>query len=389
MNLPNTQIPYCNNKHYASIIEDTNTPDILTISLIVLFHVRFIFLIILQTRTIAIDLIFYLLVFAAFCTMRLNKYCLVLVPLLAISLFNSAAQNIFLLLSSSYIIAVKLPFEKVLKVNIVCIICVILAVTLMVKLGIIKEYIGTSHFYIKGEIYNKRLRSDMGFGNPNRVGLLIYSLIINAYLLFTKRKLTTIMFIVVFVSMYVYTLTNSRTFLFSIGAFILSYLGLKFPSMRNFFLKSRMLLFYVPLIFLILLFYLVKTGYYSISVEVITSGRLGLFEDLISHCSLQDYLIGTNMINDKTIDNSYLHLLFSAGVLGFVPMEYLWFKLLKDLNKTSIYTYPILLSIIIYGFGESLWVVILCYGNMIIWIMMIKNLILPETYKKEIRSFAN
>ncbi len=384
----NSNLRYNSITNHNLRVDESGTPDILTTSLIVLFHIRFIFLVILHTRTTILDAIFYFIVLAALCTLKLNKYCLVLVPLLFISLVNSAAQNIFLILSSSYIVAVKLPLKKVMKINVICVICVLLLVTLLVKAGIVQEHVGTSHFYINGAIYNQRYRSDLGFGNPNRVAILIYSITINAYLLITQRRLNLFIVSVILVSAFIYKLTISRTFVFTITIFIIACIGLKFALTRKVFLKTRMLLFYLPLVFLIMIIWLVKTGYYNINIEILTSGRLGLFKDLISHCTLQDYLIGTNLINEKTIDNTYLHLLFSAGIIGLIAAFFLWYKLVSKLDKTTLITYPILSSFALYGFAESIWTMLLCYGNMIVWIMMIKNLILPEEYRRELKNLA-
>lgn len=369
-------------------VGDSETTDILTVSLIVLFHVRYIFLTILQTRTIALDALFYLIVLVALCTLKLNKYCLVLVPLVFLSLLNSAAQNIFLILSSSYIVSVKLPLRKLFKINVICIICVILSVVLMVKAGIVKEHIGTSRFYINGMIYNPRVRSDMGFGNPNRVAILVYSLVINLYLLIKKKHQLLFLIAVILGSYYIYTHTDSRTFILSITCFLLSFFALRSARMSRLMLKTRMVLFYIPIIFLIIIIYVSKIRYDDISLEILTSGRLGLFSDFINHCSLKDYLLGTNLINEKTIDNAYLHLLFSAGIFGLFSMLFLWYKLVSSLDRITLITYPILISITIYGFAESIWTMLLCYGNMIIWVMMIKNLILPNEYQQEIRNLT-
>ncbi len=384
----NSYKPSIPNRQYISNVEDTYAPDILTISLIVLFHVRYIFLIILQTRTIALDAAFYLLVLVALGTLKLNKYCLVLVPLVFLSLLNPAAQNVFLILASSYIVSVKLPLRKLFKINVICVICVILSVVLMVKAGIVKEHIGTSRFYINGMLYNPRFRSDMGFGNPNRVAILVYSLIINFYLLIKRNHQTIFIIAVILVSYYIYTLTDSRTFILSVGCFLLSFLGLRSHGISNLLLKTRMALFYIPIIFLIIIIYVSKIRYFDISIEILTSGRLGLFSDFINHCSLKEYLLGTNLINERTIDSSYLHLLFSAGIIGLFSTFFLWFKLVSSLNRITIVTYPILISITLYGFAESIWTMLLSYGNMIIWVMMIKNLILPNEYQQEIRNLT-
>lgn len=383
-----SNIPYID-KTMSGRNASNQNPDILTISLIILFHIRFIFIIILETRAIALDALFYLIVLGAFCTMKLNKYCLVLVPLVFISLINPAAQNMFLILSSSYIIAVKLSLRQTMKINVICIISVILSVLIMVKLGIIHEKSASSHFYINGAIYNERMRSDLGFGNPNRIAILLYSLIINAYLLIPKYKTNLFLIIVTAISYYIYTLTASRTFLLCIASFVISCIGIRSLIVKKVCLKTRMLLFYLPLLFLILTIYLIKSGYYNISIEIMTSGRLGLFRQLLNQCSLQDYLIGTNLINEQTIDNSYLHLLFSAGIVGFIAAFYLWYKLLSKMDKTTIVTYPLVLSITLYGFSESIWTLLLCYGNMIIWIMMIKNLIIPKEYEREIYQLSS
>lgn len=357
-----------------------------TVALIALFHIRFLFILVLDTRTLILDIVFYALIFAAILTLKLNKYVFLLIPIAIISFFNPAGRNLFLLLSSSYIIADKLPLKKILIINIICIIAVFAAVLLMVKMDILKEHIMTGGFFTGRKVHNIRLRSDLGFGNPNRVAMLAYSLFINVYLFLNKRHNKTFLITVTLLSAYIYSLTDSRTFIIAFIIFILTAICINNKAITNLFVRSKKILAVFPFLFLALIMYAASINYHNLTIQILTSGRLGLYTNLFSQTNIIDFLIGTNLINEKTIDNSYIHLLFSAGLFGYIITGILWVKTINQLKVANIILYPILTSIMIYGTSESIWTTILCYGNMIIWIIMIKSTLFRKSFEQELEA---
>lgn len=359
-------------------LRKAESSDILAILLMVLFHIRFVYMAVLDFRSVYLDALFYIIVMAALLTMRINNYVKILIPIALISIVNPATRNLFLIFSTSYLVADRLSVRDFARINVGLILMVFIAVWIMNYLGITNDNMVEYEFYAEGEIKNVRKRGDWGFSNPNRLAMFIYSFIINAYVMVKKNHYRIFCVFIAGLTFLIYSITLSRTFVMSMMVFILCVWCLKSESIVRTFVKAKHILAFFPLFFLFLILYLAKIGYTNIIIDILTSGRLRLYMDFINQCTLRDYLIGTDMINQLTIDNSYLHLLFLGGVLGLAISSYLWIKTILKINVSNAVLLPIFASMACYGIMESIWTMLLCYGNMLIWVIMTKIVVLDR-----------
>ena len=84
-------------------------------------------------------------------------------------------------------------------------------------------------------------------------------------------------------------------------------------------------------------------------------------------------LIGTPLINEKTIDNSFLHIVYEGGIIPLAVFLYLYYNLLfKSNSKEMSILLPLFISVFLVGLTESILTFTLIFGNMIIWVIMYK-----------------
>ena len=115
-------------------------------------------------------------------------------------------------------------------------------------------------------------------------------------------------------------------------------------------------------------------------MDLIFSGRLDLYDSLLSSVSLSNYLFGTELINEITIDSSYLHILFEGGILSLLIFLLLYSNLIIKIDSKDLATiFPVLMSVLMFGLTESVLTFVLLYGNMIIWILMYNVYIKGDT----------
>lgn len=353
---------------------------LLIYGLILLLHIRFLIIVILEDRVLAVDLIFYLLIFSSLLLLHSRKILFILLPFIPISLFNSAAINLFLIFCTSFLVAKEISIKKFAEINVAIMIGVLCVMLVLIQIGILKESSMETSFFAEGEIQNIRTRYSWGFSNPNQLAMYIFGLLMNVYVLIKKRLYPVIIILFLIISICIYNLTLSRTFILTMFMFIIILGGCKYKVFRKFLIKTRFLLAYFPIFFVVCLLFLSKIGYSNIFIDILTSGRLKLYTSFINICTPSSYLLGTNLANEMTIDNSYLQLLYSAGIIGFCFSMYLWVSAVKKISYDNIIVYPIFLSFMMYGLMESVWTFLLCYGNMILWIIMIKLVLLNRNF---------
>ncbi|MDE6536891.1 MAG: hypothetical protein K2M13_02470 [Muribaculaceae bacterium] len=357
--------------------------------LIVMMYLKTVPLNYFETQFLLIDILFYTVVFISLLMLKLNKYAIAIFPVLALSVVNSAASNFFLILSSTYILSYTVSLKGFCKINIFCILGVIVIILLLKEAGMIEEHHVRNGMFVNGVMYNVRIRSDLGFGNPNAIGIILYALYINTYLILPKRFKWVFILSCLGITYWIFTITDSRTFLISTVVFLLFIISLSSSKFKGVLYKSRKVLIWIPLAFLLLIFFVIHTGFYNMMVDIATSGRLGLYSKFLSGISMSEMILGTPKLQEETIDNSYIQLLLSAGFYGFFFFYWLWYKYIKKLNYTAIWIYPVLISFICYGLAESIWLMPVAFGNMVIWVMMMKNIFLPEKLEEELVILSN
>lgn len=329
-------------------------------------HLKFFIQIVLDIESAPLDITLYVLLLLGINYKRVKRSFLVLIPIMGISLLNPAARNIFVILLCTYITA-QLPIRTILYHNILAQIIVFSLSTICLSLGI------TESVMFQQTALDMRVRYDYGMGNPNTFAMFVYSFIINLYLykgIFYKRYL----FIIALIGWSVFSYTGSRTFFVSVLVLLL------FSCLRNLWSSqprfSKLLLIIVPILIGVAVFYFSLNYTLYPEVNLLFTGRLDLYNRLLSSVSYSDYIFGTGRINEETIDSSYLHLIFEGGVIPLLLFMILYINLVYKANRKELAAIlPLFASVFVFGLTESVLTFVLVFGNMIIWILLYKTYI--------------
>lgn len=333
--------------------------------LIVLFYIKFLFQILLKYDPFLLDICLYILLLLSLNIFKINWHLLAIVFFAILSQYNSATRNFFLILFSVYILK-NWSLRHFAVVNLVCGIVFLGIVSFLLAFGLLKVKMFDLY------LLDDRERWDFGFGNPNTFALFMYSILLNAYILYINKWKTWFPLLLAIISIGIFSYTGSRTFLISIMILIgLHYYLLIRKKIR--FIKIICIVW--PFLFMgVLLFFSFNAEEFKL-LNLAMSGRLKLYNEFMSNLSYFDFLIGNSKVNelDSVIDSFYLQVLFQGGAMGVGYMFYLNYAAIKNIKYDSRFLLPVLLSIWAYGIGESIGVFVLIYGNMIFWLILFKN----------------
>lgn len=351
---------------YQSLI--TNKYSVLF--LLYFIHLKFFTQIVLDTPSIIMDIALYLLLLLGVNYRRVKLCFFVLIPIVLLCVLNPAATNIFVILISTYIVA-QLPFRTILFHNLCAQIIVFLLCTICLYLGI------TETTVMDATLLDTRVRYDYGMGNPNTFALFVYSFFINLYL-YKGNDSKIYLFLIALISWKVYSYTGSRTFLISVVLLLLCCCIRRLCEHWPRLFKFGLLV--APILTYCFIFYFTLNYTLYPEMDLIFSGRLDLYDSLLSSVSLSNYLFGTELINEITIDSSYLHILFEGGILSLLIFFLLYSNLIIKIDSKDLATiFPVLMSVLMFGLTESVLTFVLLYGNMIIWVLMYNVYIKGDT----------
>lgn len=204
-----------------------------------------------------------------------------------------------------------------------------------------------SYFFVSGldigvVTISGRTRYYFGFTNPNKIGIVAYSLV-GLSLLQYKRMNIAILLSVILVSIFCALLSGSRTALLSILLLITLSASHRWMIFKN-------LTIVVPLILLIISLYIAE--YHDNEVlNKILSNRPVDFNAFLSELKTFSYFYGSSAAGFR-VDNSYILAYFSVGFLGYLYVSWLVMRsivLIKDRIKIAL-----ILTTLIYGMMEGL-----------------------------------
>ena len=192
-----------------------------------------------------------------------------------------------------------------------------------------------------------RIRNTLGFLNVNGAAVFFFSVII--IWLICQKKIKWYMFIVAFAAALVlYFFTDTRSLLFCVGIFFLSFIILQLFKGRTILVGTCIvegLLFIIPN--LIGVFYRLFPR-----LNVLLSYRLSLFASFINRNDIKSLLFGGSTVKD--IDNFYLCLLYNSGLIFFVFVAVITIYSTWFYWKTRQVKYiAFILSILAFGIMES------------------------------------
>lgn len=216
-------------------------------------------------------------------------------------------------------------------------------------------------------------RKSFGFTHPNQFMINWLSIII-AYIY--SRRINCLHMVLIFVVTYIfYYYTQSRTvFYIIVFLTILVMLLLIFNKAKTFKkIKSKN---YKNIIIIALLFFFVFSIVFSIYgkgtyFDTLLSGRLTINYNMLRQGVS---LLGNSILEDKTFDNSYLHLLLTKGILFTITYIYIFYMYFKN-KKVNLLDFISITAVLLLAFIE------VCFLK--INIMLIIALVSNQNYKKE------
>lgn len=329
--------------------------------LLYFIHLKFFTQIVLDASSILMDIALYILLLLGVNYRRVKLSFFVLIPIVLLCVLNPAASNIFVILLSTYIVS-QLPFRTILFHNLCAQVIIFFLCTVCLYLGV------TETAVMEATLLDARVRYDYGMGNPNTFALFVYSFLINLYL-YKGKNSKICLFLMALIAWNVFSYTGSRTFLLSVVFLLLCYCINKLCECWPKFFKFGLIV--APVLIYCFIFYFALNYTLYPEVNLIFSGRLDLYNSLLSSVSSMNYLLGTDLINEITIDSSYLHILFEGGVLTLFIFFVLYFNLIIKIDSKSLSViFPLLVSVLVFGLTESVLTFVLIYGNMILWVLM-------------------
>lgn len=263
-----------------------------------------------------------------------------LLILIYLSLFYLVSNNvitlnfIYLTIILYFLYALKISHSELLFNSMLASLVIVLLYLIYFFIG----YIDLGETAIGG-----RVRYSFGFSNPNKVGIVTYSLIILISLYSFKKNnsfIFTLLLNAPFFFIMIYS--DSRTALYSIIIFFILILMPFLAFLRRF-------LFLLPIILLILSLS-IAYFYDNDMVNNLLSFRPRDFYSFLDNVSSVNYLIGANS-NGFRVDNSYILAVFSVGFLGFVLISYFLYRI--GVRRVDMYDVSFFVSVLTYGVFEG------------------------------------
>lgn len=223
-----------------------------------------------------------------------------------------------------------------------------------------------------------RIRHDMGYGHPNVAAMYYWGIficsILYCYLSRYRNFLWILTIVLALGCIYVYEITVSRSFIVALFLFlfVLGYYSLRKKLAMDYRIGySRYILWILPMVMTVLTIYFpLNADKYSI-LDVLVSGRLTLYKELLISLTPIQYILGTGAFDKIVIDSSYLHLMFEAGILLFVYFLWLYFFAVREIVKQQNFVViAILVSFLGYGLTESLFLLPMILGNNLLWVLL-------------------
>lgn len=330
------------------------------ILLMATLYLKFVVQVVLDESNLLLDLLLYVLLLAGLADRKFRPEFFVVILFAVISVLNPAAKNIFLIFATVYALR-EFSIRELASINLCMQTMVFITTALLLWAGI------THSEMFQQSLLDQRERWDFGYGNPNTFALFIYSIMVNAYLLVSRKYKSGLMLLILGVGLAVYAYTKSRTFLLVVVLLVLMHGAVNIGWMRRLILANKWLLYLVPGAFMGSILFLSRYVAHFPLLDLGFSGRLSLYNAFLGSISKVYYLIGTPLVNEETIDSSYLHILFEGGVLAFVLFYVVYLATIRRMNETNVGVLPLLIGFLAFGLSESLFTFVLIFGNMIIW----------------------
>lgn len=217
--------------------------------------------------------------------------------------------------------------------------------TLLQELDIIT--VNREVWYLTG----KGAAQTYGFNNPNTFGGFIFAIIVNCYIVFLRQRRNTILVLfLLLVSIISYNYCLSRAALMGSMVLVLVHFMVSWKILRKW---MRYLIALLPALYFLVNFYLVVNVADYRDIDILTSGRLGIYSEILGMMTKLNWLIGVRL-PDGPMDGSLWMLLFVGGV-AYLLFFLINFYLSITRCFKELYPYlPIMLAVLASGFVENI-----------------------------------
>lgn len=238
----------------------------------------------------------------------------------------------------------KFPIKTLAFINLSLLLIGFLFLTLLRELDILT--INQEIWYLTG----KGAARTYGFNNPNTFGGFIFSLIVNAYIIFIsfKRNSLLVLFLL-WIAIISYNYCLSRMMLIGSIVLILVHFMVKWRIFKKW---MRYCVAFLPVLFFLVNFYLIANLSDFKDIDVLTSGRLGIYAGVLGMMTKLNWLIGVQL-PDGPMDGSLWMLFFTGGITGllFFFVNF-YFSVTRCFKELYIY-FPVILAVLVSGFVEN------------------------------------
>ncbi len=351
------------------VLERIRKPSIFILLLVL--NLRFLFTVVLGERQEILSVLtffFFLLSFDYTTVRREYLYWIGLLVIVTLAQFTPYKLNVLTPIILMQCVS-TLNIKTYLRYNII-----ILGGTALLMLLLV----GTGRMVQAETISVIRIRYDFGYGHPNAAALyywgLFISILLYCYVSKYRNFIWLLLGFLLLVSMYVYAETDSRSFIFAVISFVLvlCYYNLRSKIRLDYQIGySRYIIYALPILFTALTIYLAINAKDYPALNILLSTRLVLYKELLDGLAPLQYLLGTTAFDYIIVDNSYLHLLFEAGIVVFAYFVWLWFFAVKNMVKQQNFIFiAVFISFLVYGLMESLLLYSVIIGNNIFWVLL-------------------
>ena len=236
------------------------------------------------------------------------------------------------------------PLKTLALINLSWLLLGFLVVTLLQGLDILT--INQEVWYLSG----KGAARTYGFNNPNTFGGFVFSAIVNAYIVLQgfRRNFLPVLFLLLLAAV-AYDYCLSRMLLVGAVVLVLVHFTVKWKILRKWMRHCMALL---PLLFFLVNFYLVANLSDFKEIDILTSGRLGIYAGILESMTKLNWLIGIHL-PEGPMDGSLWMLLFTGGIGGLL-FFFVNFYLSVTRCFEELYIYfPVVLAMLVSGFVEN------------------------------------
>lgn len=296
------------------------------------------------TETLMITLfINYLLLIAVDYT-RLKRYfffmCLFLTPLL---LYNRGALFLVNLALFVYLFR-DYSVKKIAIVNALTLILTYVTIRLFQEMDFLQTTVDVLYSHGKGVLHT------FGFNNPNAFAFFYFNVVTNLYVVVKGLKMESFFTILLlFLSIIFYDQCQSRTMLGAVVVLFLMHWMMKFHILGE---KVKYVIGVFPILFIGVVFFFIRDIDNYLMVDIFSSGRLGIYADIINGMGKLNWLLGTSL-PDGPMDGALFMLLFTGGIVTLLFFLWAFYKTLV-FNYSSISPYlPMIVAVLFYGLFEN------------------------------------